>query len=176
MDPKAKNKRPRIVAVVLTGMVMATLLLWPSARDPRFVGTWRISLTSIVYKLDADGTFTYENHGEATASTQWRVRNGTFYTLYNYKGWDAARAWIDRIRTGKAIGDQAYPVVKVTSDAIVLRDHGSAVLLRVPDGYVPPKPKPGPQVEEDRDPINRALEARLRAIWNDSRTNKGRRE
>ncbi|OAI53049.1 hypothetical protein AYO47_05595 [Planctomyces sp. SCGC AG-212-M04] len=158
-------KKRWLIGIVLAGLVIATWLFWPSELDPRFVGTWRLSVTPYVYKLHADGTFTYEIHGEAVRTTQWRVRNGTFYNLYNHKGWDAARAWIDRIRKGKARMDQAYPVVSVTADAIVLKEppNGNFVLLRVPDGFVPPKTKPGFQIEEDIDPVDKAHEKRMRA-------------
>jgi hypothetical protein len=154
---------------VLTGLVVTTWLFWPSDIDPRFVGTWRLSVTSRVFKLGADGTLIQESHGEPVRWTQWRVRNGTFYNFHNfqnYSRWQTVLAWVDRIRKGRAREDSDYPIVKVTPDAIVLHEppNGNFVLLRVPDGFVPPPSKPGFQLEEDRHEIDKAHEERMRAV------------
>jgi len=123
-------------------------------------------VTSSVYKLEADGTFIYIIDGEPIRRSQWGARKGKFYNLHSYKGWEAVCAWFDRIRKGKAKADQAYPVVKVTSDAIVLKEppHGNFVLLRVPDGFVPPKTRPGLHHPDDRDEVDKAHQKRMRAV------------
>src|SRR4051812_24911156 len=140
-----RMRRRWLIGAALACLALTIWRLWPSAIDPRFVGSWQVGKTSQVYKLGADGTFIHLSYVSPAQWTQWRVRNGIFFDLRSHQGWALFPAWIDRVRKGSTKGDHLYKVVSVTPEALVLRaaKGGELTLNRVSDSFIPPLTKPG---------------------------------